>query len=736
MRTNKRKRSGSLLILCIIVFITTVNVFAAEIKGVITDADKNTPLSGVNVTVKGTDTGASTNAHGEYTIKGIQPGTYSLVISMMGYKEQIQSVNVSLSKSATANAELSPIVIPMQAVQIMGRSTRNIIENPEMVSPGLGISTTIIDRKEIEKQAPVTLIDAMQYIPGAVVETRGRKVKQFFSVRGQRYPYPDYAIDGVWQKEFHETPYVFPASMIESIQIIRSSAALLSGLGGLSGVIDVKTREFEDPETTTELEYGSFNTLRGNVSHGATRGTVSYAGGIGYYQTDGPDDRHAAETLANGFAKVKWQPSDKFYVQSSIIHLNGSRELATGLPPAADKFQVNLEEFDPVKTSIVSLRSQYIESENASTEIKLSYADRKPVYHSENTKSGAVAEQNEYDHEFNAGLIQSLSLIPNNVLRAGLLYNHWVAPEGKRFYAGKPCDTETIAAVLTDEHQFGRLQIDAGFKWQRSYYNEYGGFGIDGSAKGFQKVEPIMDEWQKPLLIGSLGMSYYLNQSITLNLNVSAGSIEPRSGSLDVNMAEPLNEKRNQIDAGVHYNIENVGDIAFTAFTVYQQDAIVLSGKTYTLNDKVMELYLNRDQVQTGIEVEARANTLWETIQPFCNVTWMVSKQDEDGDMVESKEFPTLVSSAGIYGKWSRLDVNMLIKYISSFENSRFSAIPEPQPLGDFVNMDIIAGWDFAPLLPVHVYAEIRNVTDELYSTVVGFPDFGRRFNLRVVHRF
>jgi len=54
----------------------------------------------------------------------------------------------------------------------------------------------------IKKQGAVNLIEAMNYVPDGLIESRGRQVKQFFSVRGQKYPYPDYAIDGVWQKEF------------------------------------------------------------------------------------------------------------------------------------------------------------------------------------------------------------------------------------------------------------------------------------------------------------------------------------------------------------------------------------------------------------------------------------------------------------------------------------------------------------------------------------------------------
>ena len=104
---------------------------------------------------------------------------------------------------------------------------------------------TKVSAVEIEKQGAVTLTDALKYVPGGWTETRGRKSKQFFSVRGQKYPYPDYSIDGVWQKEFEETAYVLSALDIESVEIVRSSNALVKGLSGLTGVIEVKTKKPE-----------------------------------------------------------------------------------------------------------------------------------------------------------------------------------------------------------------------------------------------------------------------------------------------------------------------------------------------------------------------------------------------------------------------------------------------------------------------------------------------------------
>ena len=82
------------------------------------------------------------------------------------------------------------------------RETRNLMKRPYTEPNSLFSSISKLSGAVIKKQGAVNLIEAMNYVPDGLIESRGRQVKQFFSVRGQKYPYPDYAIDGVWQKEF------------------------------------------------------------------------------------------------------------------------------------------------------------------------------------------------------------------------------------------------------------------------------------------------------------------------------------------------------------------------------------------------------------------------------------------------------------------------------------------------------------------------------------------------------
>ncbi len=622
----------------------------------------------------------------------------------------------------TASAQVHEIdTVVIRARPAVARLAEQPFAEPLAILP----ATSIINREEIRMQGALTIIDALSHVPGGLTETRGRQVKQFFSVRGQKYPYPDYAINGVWQKEFEELPYFFSASDIEEIEIIRSSAALLTGLSGLSGLINIKTREYKSSETVIEAEYGTFNSAHFHLSTGNTIGRFSYAAGGGYDRTEGPQEMHARESMANLYARMTWQPVSSVILKANIFGLDGARELAIAQEPAGQRYRNMRQSFDPYRALLSNVRVQYRPGNNLTSELQIFYSRRNPTFIDEVRET----ESNEMDYEYGANFIQSVVLSPSNVLRFGGLYNRWVAPNGKRFYTGKRCDTETFSAVIADEQQLGRITLDAGIRLTGTYLNEYAAFNIEGDGGLFRDVTPVTDEWEAPLIQGTIGATYDHTGNLSFYFNSAAGQIKPRPGTLTTSMTEPENETRLKIDIGSIYKTGLSGKYSLTAFGVFQKNAIVLSGATSISVEtgEVRVLYLNRDQNQMGIEFEAMPPPVRNSIRPFFNFTIMRSLMEDDNQMVTNREHPVLISSGGLYFRQKAFDLNILCKYVSPFENDRF-VNPEdgPRPLGDFFVADINGGYTTKGSVPLRFYLRVRNLMDSRYSTVNGYPDFGR----------
>ena len=79
------------------------------IVGKLTDKElNNEPLAFANVLIKGTTTGTTSDFDGLYEIAGLEPGTYTVVFSYLGYETvEIPNVEVVADKVTTLNIPMS-----------------------------------------------------------------------------------------------------------------------------------------------------------------------------------------------------------------------------------------------------------------------------------------------------------------------------------------------------------------------------------------------------------------------------------------------------------------------------------------------------------------------------------------------------------------------------------------------------------------------------------------------------
>ncbi len=629
-------------------------------------------------------------------------------------------------------------VYVLDPLEVRGRPARDVMETPLAESAGLEVSESVVTREDIRRQGSATVIEALEYVPGARVETRGRKVKQFFSVRGQTYPYPNYAVDGALFREFHEVPYFFSAADVERIEVLRSSAAMLTGSSGLAGVVNIVPRRYGAAETSYGVEYGSFDTYRAHLAHGATAGDVSYSLSIDTPHTRGPDGRHAAEAMSYFQGTADWRVNDRLSLRSNLFHVYGKREVAQAVEPAVEpageRFRTALEEFDPFSTTFASLTGRFRGNDRMTTEVRAWYADRDHTFR-RLTGTGEDTAR-EWDFEWGLNAVQALALTSANTLRGGVYYTRWVAPYGKRFFSGRACDLETFSAALVDEHRFGRLLLDGGLKLDRTYIHEYGAFNIDGGGGKFRSVEPVTDKWEPVTVTARMGGRCQLSEPLSLHANAASGVVRPREGSLDTGGDTPGNETRTKLDAGVRFSRRELFDATVTGFLSLQRNAIVLSGQTMEHEGRIMELYLNRDQRQAGLELNIKTAPVRDTALFFFNAVLMKTEADAGDGMKSIDEYPEAILGGGVHTAFAGYDANLFWKYISDYENNRFAATPEPEPLGGFNTVSCTIGRTVGENSPARIYVEVDNIFDTAYSTVVGYPDYGRRYTVGVSQSF
>jgi hypothetical protein len=386
-------------------------------------------------------------------------------------------------------------------------------------------------------------------------------------------------------------------------------------------------------------------------------------------------------------------------------------------------FQQRTEEFSPCSSYGAILRT-LVTHADASTEIDAGYAYRSADYRQERPDNPVVAYR-ERDWEFNTGIIHARRLAEANTLRVGAQYNHWVCPDGKRFFVGRRMDVETVSGVIMDEQQWERLTLDAGLRITRSFYHDYTDtiFDIAGARLASQAVT---DEWGDEVLTGTMGARYRLTDTAALYAHAAIGAVDAPPGAVSETAAGLERETRQVFDAGISLEHPKRGRLEAGTFVTLRQDAVLLtSTMTTATGDDTFNTYANNDVRQYGLELEGRSVPLLEVFSLFGNVTVMDSEKRTAGEWAGYREIPNVIAAAGVSAEWDRFDLNLYGKYVGKYENRRFAEDGQYHPLGDFVDLNLTAGVSLGRERATRVYVALENLLDDEYSTVIGFPDYG-----------
>jgi len=212
------------------------------ITGKITTADGNAAVQ-VTISLKGSNKEVVSGANGSFTIQNVKAGDYTLVVSHIGLKTQEKAVKVIGGETVQIDLTLSENSHQLTEIIISGR--RSINRQPVTVGKS-GLSPldvpqaiAIIGTEAIQDQQMNRLSDVMKNVNGvAYGENRG-SVNETFFARG-------YSLGGnnVLKNGSRTTTGGLPeASTLESVEVLKGSAALL--YGGVTGgaVVNLVTKK-------------------------------------------------------------------------------------------------------------------------------------------------------------------------------------------------------------------------------------------------------------------------------------------------------------------------------------------------------------------------------------------------------------------------------------------------------------------------------------------------------------
>ena len=278
-----------LLIPGILLLFLTGTVFGAvtgKITGTITDAANGQPLVGVTIAVQGTNWGAVTDPDGRYSIINVPVGTYTIVLSAVGYaKLEISNVEVHADLATYESHTMT------SQVQELGTTIKVISETP-LVIKDKTTSVNIVSKQELQALptrgfAQVVGIQNSVVRMNSNVSTRQRGFRESLAngpeinLRGGRPSEVAYYVDGFSQQD--------PLTGISTSNISNNAIQEVSVTSGAfsaeyghvaSGIVNVTTNSGTDQyhaeaeAVTDNFASGSKNTFDQNYYSGDVGGPI------------------------------------------------------------------------------------------------------------------------------------------------------------------------------------------------------------------------------------------------------------------------------------------------------------------------------------------------------------------------------------------------------------------------------------------------------------------------------
>ena len=268
----------------LLLLLTTSSLWAqntAELSGKITDKTTQKPLIGADIYLKELKKGTNADTQGNYHLKGIPEGNYTIIGSYLGY--QTFSKKIYLKGQERLDISLKEQAEEISGVTVSGKSIAHQKKEESM-------PVTVIDMSNMRGTVS-NVQDILAKTVGVTLRTSGGVGSSSrISVRGLEGKRIGFFIDELPMTE--QTDYLdindIPVDMIDRIEIYKGVVPARFGGSSLGGAINIVIREYPDKYADLSYGYESFNTHKAQgvfKRNLKTRGLVFGIGG-GYTTSD------------------------------------------------------------------------------------------------------------------------------------------------------------------------------------------------------------------------------------------------------------------------------------------------------------------------------------------------------------------------------------------------------------------------------------------------------------------
>src|SRR5204863_406937 len=245
------------------------------IAGHVTDSSGGA-LVGAQVTVQPKGVSVVSDARGQFFINDLEPGSYTVTVTSVGFEAFTQTVNVTAGQAANIEAKLG---VESQNLEVLVTAERASGEAEAVNRERTADNIVQVLPSEVIRSLPnANMADALGRLPSVTIE-RDEGEGKYVQIRGTEPRLANVTIDGV------NTPSpesgvrqikldAIPADIVESVEINKTLQANMDP-DGIGGSVNLVTKTAGERPTVNISGMGGYTPILGG------RGLIETAGTVG-----------------------------------------------------------------------------------------------------------------------------------------------------------------------------------------------------------------------------------------------------------------------------------------------------------------------------------------------------------------------------------------------------------------------------------------------------------------------
>ncbi|MEM8894828.1 MAG: TonB-dependent receptor [Bacteroidota bacterium] len=265
-----------------------------NLGGTITD-DKNNPLPGVTIQLQDNTIGDITDQNGEFIIPNLGAGSYTLIISSLGFQKTIRKINVVSARTTDLSVSLNESAEELDEIVVTGTTVAHeISQQPLQVSSinMLPLQNETADVVNIlDRTTGVHTRQSGGFGAYTIIQLNG------FSGRSVRIYY-----DGIPLELYGSALQLnnLPPTIIDRIDVYKGAMPIDVGTDALAGGINIISKQVDQDYLDVSYQIGSFNTHNATINLSKRLSEKLYFSLTGFYNyADNDYEINAIQRLPN-----------------------------------------------------------------------------------------------------------------------------------------------------------------------------------------------------------------------------------------------------------------------------------------------------------------------------------------------------------------------------------------------------------------------------------------------------